>query len=116
MSFEIFWLPKAQTQYQELKSSAKKSYFSDEKLRKKKSSKQEGRYKQVYKCINYLRKNPKHPGLNSHVFKSMVHPFDKSKNVFESYAQNKTAGAYRIFWCYGAEKNEITIIAITPHA
>jgi hypothetical protein len=30
-------------------------------------------------------------------------------------AQNKTPGADRIFWCYGPEKGEMTIIAITPH-
>lgn len=36
-------------------------------------------------------------------------------DVFESYAQNKTPGAYRIFWTYGPSKAEITILAITPH-
>jgi len=28
--------------------------------------------------------------------------------------ENKTPGAYRIFWCYGPEKGEMTIIAIHP--
>jgi hypothetical protein len=37
--------------------------------------------------------------------------------VFEAYAQNRTPGAYRIFWCYGPDKDkgDITITAITPH-
>ena len=30
-------------------------------------------------------------------------------------AKNKTPGAYRVFWCYGPNTGEITIIAITPH-
>jgi hypothetical protein len=35
--------------------------------------------------------------------------------MFEAYAQNDTPGAYRIMWCYGPGKGEITIVAITPH-
>jgi hypothetical protein len=42
-------------------------------------------------------------------------PFDPAAKVFEAYAQNKTPGAYRVFWCYGPEQGEITVIAITPH-
>ena len=35
--------------------------------------------------------------------------------VFEAYAQHRTPGAYRVFWCYGPGPGEITILAITPH-
>jgi hypothetical protein len=45
----------------------------------------------------------------------MRHPFHPSAKIFEAYAQHKTPGAYRVFWCYGPGKQEITIIAITPH-
>ena len=54
-------------------------------------------------------------GLHTHEYDSLEHPFDPQGKVFEAYAQNKTPGAYRIFWCYGPEKEEMTIIAITPH-
>jgi hypothetical protein len=37
------------------------------------------------------------------------------KEIFEAYAENNTPAAYRIFWCYGPEKDNITIISITPH-
>jgi hypothetical protein len=37
------------------------------------------------------------------------------EKVFECYAQNKTPSAYRIFFFYGRDKNQITVIAITPH-
>jgi len=36
-------------------------------------------------------------------------------NGFESYAQNNTPRAYRIFWVYGPETGLVTIIAILPH-
>jgi hypothetical protein len=35
--------------------------------------------------------------------------------VFESHAQNRTPGAYRVFWCCGPKQGQITLIAITPH-
>jgi len=44
------------------------------------------------------------------------HPSAAGAKVFEVYVQNRTPGAYRLFWCYGPEKREITIIAITPHS
>ena len=37
------------------------------------------------------------------------------EDIFESYAQNNTPGAYRVFWFYGPGKKEITVVAITPH-
>lgn len=71
--------------------------------------------KQVKKALGYLQINPRHPSLNTHVFTSLENPFDPEEKVFEAYAQNNTPGAYRIFWSYGPKKDQITIIAITPH-
>jgi hypothetical protein len=45
----------------------------------------------------------------------MENPYDKSQKVFEAYAQHKTPGAFRVFWCYGPAQGQITILAITPH-
>ena len=81
---------------------------------KKKTSKQEGLFKQVHKTLALLRTNPKHPGLRTHEYDSIENPYDEKQKVFEAYAQNKTPGAYQIFWCYGPGKKELTIIAITP--
>jgi hypothetical protein len=36
-------------------------------------------------------------------------------DVFETYAQNNTPGAYRVFWTYGPDKGNLYIINITPH-
>ena len=74
-----------------------------------------GLSRQIKKSLGYLQTNPKHPSLNTHLFDFIDHPFDPKAKVFESYAQNNTPSAYRIFWCYGPDKKQITIIAITPH-
>lgn len=71
--------------------------------------------KQIKKSLGYLQTNPRHPSLNTHEYSSIPHPFDLKEKVFEAYAQNNTPSAYRIFWCYGPEKKQIAIIAITPH-
>jgi mRNA-degrading endonuclease RelE of RelBE toxin-antitoxin system len=71
--------------------------------------------KQIKKSLGFLQANPKHPSLNTHPYDSIGHPFNPSEKVFEAYAQNNTPSAYRIFFCYGPDKTQITIIAITPH-
>jgi hypothetical protein len=71
------------------------------------------RLKSVKKSLGYLETNPKHPSLNTHEYKSLTQQF--GIKIFEAYAENKTPQAYRIFWHYGPDKSEITIITITPH-
>ncbi len=71
------------------------------------------RLKAVRKALAYLENNPRHPGLNTHKFSSLTGP--NGEEIFEAYAENKTPAAYRIFWFYGPDQQEITIIAITPH-
>jgi len=67
----------------------------------------------VRKSLGYLENNPKHPSLNTHEYNSLSRQF--GIKIFEAYAENKTPDAYRIFWHYGPDKSEITIIAITPY-
>ncbi|MCW5588973.1 MAG: hypothetical protein KIT27_04840 [Legionellales bacterium] len=71
------------------------------------------RLKAVLKALDYLEKNPRHPGLNTHKYTAITG--HNGEEVFEAYAENNTPAAYRIFWCYGPGKEKITIIAITPH-
>lgn len=71
------------------------------------------RLKAVRKALGYLETNPRHPGLNTHKFSSLSGP--SGEEVFEAYAENKTPAAWRIFWFYGPDQKQITIIAITPH-
>jgi hypothetical protein len=69
--------------------------------------------KAVRKALGLLESNPRHPGLNTHKFSSIKGPGDEE--AFEAYAENKTPAAWRIFWHYGPDKRQITILAITPH-
>ena len=71
------------------------------------------RLKAVNKALGYLETNPRHPSLNTHKYTSLQGPL--GEEVFEAYAENRTPAAYRIFWYYGPNKKQITIIAITPH-
>ena len=69
--------------------------------------------KAARKTLGLMETNLRHPSLNTHKYESL-----KGKNgeeVFEAYAQNKTPGAYRVFWHYGPGKGVLTIVAITPH-
>ena len=75
----------------------------------------EGLVKQVKKSLGFLQHNPKHPSLHTHQYASIEHPYHLKEKVFEAYAQNNTPSAYRIFWCYGPLKRQLTILAITPH-
>jgi hypothetical protein len=72
------------------------------------------RLKAVRKTLGLLERNgPRHPGLQTHPYSKLAGP--DGEKIFEAYAENRTPAAYRIFWCYGPEKNQITIVAITPH-
>ena len=87
-----------------------------EQLRKIQSQvSQAGLTRQIKKSLGYLQTNPKHPSLKTHPYNSIDHPWQQGEKVFEAYAQNNTPSAYRIFWCYGPDKKQVTIIAITPH-
>ena len=69
--------------------------------------------KSVRKALGLLETNRHHPSLQTHEFKSLSGP--KGEKVFEAYAENKTPAAYRIFFYYGPGKDQLTVVAITPH-
>lgn len=115
MAFTPVWTDEADAKYRELQAAALASHQNRMKNKKVKASKAEGLFKQVEKCVRLLLESPKHPGLNTHEYDSIENPYDKKAKVFEAYIQNRTPGAYRLFWCYGPKKGEITLIAITPH-
>jgi len=113
--YEAKWTKTARTTYEDLKAKAKERRDARIKKKTKKSTLDEGLFKQVAKTVSLLIDDPRHPGLNTHEYDSIENPYDKMKKVFEAYAQNRTPGAYRVFWCYGPNKKQLTIIAITPH-
>lgn len=70
-------------------------------------------YKKLCKAIRLLANDPRYPGLNSHE----IEPLSKRYGikVWQSYLENHTPAAGRLFWVYGPGKNEITIIGLEPH-
>jgi hypothetical protein len=71
------------------------------------------RLKAVRKTLGLLEHNPRHPSFQSHEYSSLTGP--NGEKVFQAYAENRTPAAFRVFWCYGPGKNQITIVAIMPH-
>jgi len=70
-------------------------------------------YRKIRKALQYLETNPRHPGLNSHEIGVLTEKY--GVRIWESYLENKKAGARRMFWIYGPETKEITIVGIENH-
>jgi hypothetical protein len=71
------------------------------------------KHKRAIRCIAQIESDPRHPGLRSHRYSDYDEVF--GQKIWESYVENHTPGAYRVFWHYGPDDGEITIVAITPH-
>jgi hypothetical protein len=113
--WRFHWMPEADRQFRDMESEARCIRAGRQRNGEKKSSRQEGLFKQVVKALDYLRTNPRHPGLQAHEFHSIPHPWAAGQKVFVAYVQDRTPGAYRIFWCYEPATDQITIYAIVPH-
>lgn len=65
------------------------------------------------KAMKMLSKNPFYPSLKTHE----IEPLSKryGMKVFQSYLENKTSGARRMYWVYGPEQTDITVVGLEPH-
>lgn len=70
-------------------------------------------FKKMVKTFNFLSQNPKHNSLNSHEIFPLTQRY--GIKVWQSYLENKTPSAGRLYWVYGPGKNQITIIGLEPH-
>jgi len=70
-------------------------------------------FRKLVKSFHHLSINPRHSGLHSHE----ITPLSKIAGfkIWESYIENNTPAAGRIFWAYGPDKIEITILGFEPH-
>ena len=83
-----------------------------EDLRSKKQY--ESKLKKVRKALRLLAQaGPRHPGLHSHDYQSVPGP--DGATLWESYVENKTSSAWRIWWIYGPGDGQLTIVTIGPH-
>ena len=97
MKFEILFTDKAFSQLEDIQ----------------KSKDKKARLKAVHKALGLMGRDLRHPSLQTHEYNNLDGA--NGEKVFESYAQNKTPGAYRIFWHYGPKKRQITVVAIVLH-
>jgi hypothetical protein len=65
------------------------------------------------KTATLLAENPAHPGLSSHEISSLTERY--GMKVWQSYLENRTAAAGRIYWIYGPTRGSITIIGMEAH-
>ena len=70
-------------------------------------------FKKLIKALGYLEQNPRHNSLASHEIGDLTRKY--GFKVFQSYLENATPAAGRLFWAYGPDKGDITVLAIEPH-
>ena len=76
--------------------------------------KDEGKFfKKLVRTLGYLQENPRHNSLASHEIDDLTRKY--GLKVFQSYLENNTPAAGRLFWAYGQDHGEITVLAIEPH-
>jgi len=74
--------------------------------------------KKLFKAIAHLAVEPFHPGLKSHEIVPLTARYStptRTIKVFESYPENHTPSAARLFWAYGPDRMMITLIGLEPH-
>ena len=75
--------------------------------------KEELLYRKWGKALKLLSEDPRYPGLQTHEISELSDRY--GLKVWQSYLENKTSGAMRMFWVYGPGQMEITVIGLEPH-
>lgn len=70
-------------------------------------------YDKLSWTFHLLSENPRHPGLNSKKVQELKKRY--RLDVWESYIENQTSAAKRLYWMYGPNKQEITLISVELH-
>lgn len=71
------------------------------------------KYRRVVKCFALLEQDSTYPGLNSHPYQNLKGPL--GEQIWESYVENNTPSAWRVWWYYGPDQGEITVFDLGPH-
>ena len=70
-------------------------------------------YKKWGKALKSLSEDPQYPGLRTHEISSLSARY--GMKVWQSYLENNNSEARRMFWVYGPNRKDITIIGLDPH-
>lgn len=82
----------------------------------------QAKLRKVKKALALLQQDPRYPGLNSHQYENF--PGLPAGKVWDSYVENHTPSAWRIFWRYGPNETDpatgkevpvITVLKVGPH-
>jgi hypothetical protein len=87
--------------------------ISTRKLQGKLDTNEAKLFSKLVKSLGLLAANPRHPGLQSHEIRTLTQRY--GFKVFQSYLENNTPAAGRLFWTYGPDKGDITVIGMEPH-
>lgn len=70
--------------------------------------------RKVRKALALLECDPQYPGLRSHRYQNF--PGIEKEKVWDSYIENRTPGAWRIYWMYGPNEErdgeEISVVTV----
>ena len=70
-------------------------------------------FKKFVKALGHLSQNPRHNSLASHEIDDLTRKY--GFKIFQSYLENNTPAAGRLFWAYGPDQGDITVLTIEPH-
>ncbi|MBO4388976.1 MAG: hypothetical protein J5785_06035 [Spirochaetales bacterium] len=70
-------------------------------------------YNKIGTTLAHLAENPRHPGLQTHEIDILSKRY--GVKVWQSYIENRTSAARRLYWVYGPGKDDITVIGLEPH-
>lgn len=93
MPFSLFFTPTAQEDYDSIRDAKGK--------------------RKVDRPLAKLSMDPGYQGLATHRYEAMDRVY--GHNVWGSYVENRTPSAWRIWWAYGPERGQITVLMIGPH-
>jgi hypothetical protein len=75
--------------------------------------KEERFFKKLVKALAFLGQNPQHRGLASHEIDDLTRKY--GMKILQSYLENNTLAAGRLFWAYGPDNGDIAILAVESH-
>ena len=74
------------------------------------------KYKKVVRALKRLEQDPHDPALNSSKYQSLKGKGPGGTDIWESYVEQGTPGAWRVFWYFSKkERGLIGVIHLGPH-
>ena len=64
-------------------------------------------------AMRLLSQDPSYPSLHTHDIEPLTKRY--GIKVWQSYLENNTSHAMRMYWVYGPDRQDITIIGLEPH-